>query len=126
MSFSDGSAADMFFDHARVPFHRGKLVGANAECIERSTLCGDEVHLQLHIAGTRVTSAWYMGRGCIVSQASASMLCQNIDGRSLDAVSLLTEKDALEMIVITVSPVRRICALLAFRALRQILAVRAS
>lgn len=122
MADAEDDPAETLLDHAKSPFHRGILSGANCSHVERNPTCGDEVHLQLRIDGSRVAAAWFQGRGCIVSQAGASMLCEQIDGRSVDEVGGLTDEDVVRWIGIPLNPIRRNCGLLAFRALQQALA----
>lgn len=113
-------------DHAKSPYHRGSLADASHGHVERSLLCGDEVQLQLRIDGPTVSAAWFQGRGCLVSQAAASILCSQIDGGPLVEAAQATEQDMLDWIGIPLSPSRRVCGLLAFRALQHILSVSAS
>lgn len=108
-------------DHGKSPFHYGSLADASNTHVERSLVCGDEVHLQLRIEGPTVAAAWFLGRGCLVSQAAASILCARIDNRPLADVVRVTEEDVVGWIGVPLSPVRRNCGLLAFRALRRIL-----
>ncbi|KAA5532020.1 iron-sulfur cluster assembly scaffold protein [Roseiconus nitratireducens] len=62
-----------------------------------------------------------MGNGCVISQAAASMLCQQVDGMSLEKARLLTPKDMLDLLGCQISPLRQQCALLGLEALRALL-----
>ena len=61
-------------DHFRIPRHRGRLGRPTCAGAARNPLCGDEVRLEFAVAGGRVTEARFEGRGCLVRQASASVL----------------------------------------------------
>lgn len=123
MSHSPDGTADHFLDQRASPFHRGILPNASHSTVERSRTCGDEVHLQLRLDSSIVTTAWFNGRGCFVSQAAASILCERIDGQPIQAAMELTDQEVLSWIGIPLSPTRRSCALLAFRGLQRILAL---
>ena len=115
-----------FLDCARWPYHRGQLADATDVHIVRHPTCGDHVCLQLRIDGSgehaRVGEAWFDGRGCLVSQAAASMLCETIEGRRLADLRQLTAHDFLATLGTPLTPARRGCALLGWQALRGILA----
>ena len=114
-------ASDELLEHGKSPFHRGTLADASHSHFQRSSSCGDEVQLQLRIDGPIVAAAWFQGRGCFLSQAAASVLCERIDSRPLAEVLRLTEQDVLGWIGVPLSPLRRNCGLLAFRTLRRVL-----
>jgi nitrogen fixation NifU-like protein len=76
-----GDQDSALWDHADSTDFRGTLAGATHESLAVNRLCGDEVHLQLRMDGTgRVEAARFMARGCRVSQAAASLLCECIEG----------------------------------------------
>src|SRR6476660_6059188 len=60
----------------------------------------------------------FSGRGCAVSQASASILTEMVEGKSLDEVKAITKDDLLDEIGIPVSPARLKCALLGLKVLK--------
>lgn len=124
MTLPHSELADLFMEHAKNPFHRGRNPLATRSFAARNPTCGDEIHLQLQVDGPAIISAWFEGKGCVVSQAAASMLCEELDGKPLDEVSQLSEESVLQGIGVSLSPVRRNCALLAFRALKHLLAIR--
>jgi nitrogen fixation NifU-like protein len=73
---------ELILDHYRRPRNKGALEGADAEAERRNPLCGDEIVLQLAFDGDLVREARFTGRGCSISQASASMLTQALRGRT--------------------------------------------
>ena len=73
--------------------------------------------LGINDAGT-VEEVAFTGRGCAISQASASMLTDEIKGKSLDEISHMGSKDVLDNLGIEISPARMKCAMLSLETLR--------
>ena len=113
---------EQLLEHARFPYHRGWLANASCHHREWNVGCGDEVEIYLSIHKAIVQAAWFTGKGCLVSQAAASMLCCAIDGQPLAEVRALQLSDMLGLIGVPLSPLRQNCGLLAFRALSKLLA----
>jgi nitrogen fixation NifU-like protein len=80
---------EIILDHYRNPRNRGSLEDPSLSGEGDNPLCGDEVKLDVAIEGDRVTGVRFLGRGCSISQASASMLTQAIKGLSLEEVEAL-------------------------------------
>jgi nitrogen fixation NifU-like protein len=81
---------ELILDHFRRPRNKGALESADAAAERRNPLCGDEIVLQLAFDGDVVREARFTGRGCSISQASASMLTQALRGRTrTEAAALL-------------------------------------
>jgi nitrogen fixation NifU-like protein len=64
----------------------------------------------------------FTGRGCAISQASASMLTDEIKGKPLDEVARITQTDVLDELGIDISPARLKCALLSLDTLQRAIA----
>ena len=73
---------ELILDHYRRPRNKGPLEAPDAAAERRNPLCGDEIVLQLAFDGDVVREARFTGRGCSISQASASMLTQALRGRT--------------------------------------------
>src|SRR5262249_39347258 len=82
-------------------------------------LCGDRIELFLNVADGRVTQVSFQGRGCAISQASASMLTEKIEGATLGDLRALKPADVLEMLGVEIGPARQRCALLSLRVLHE-------
>jgi nitrogen fixation NifU-like protein len=83
------------------------------------------VRLALRLDATgRIVEARFDGRGCVVSQAGAAILCTVIEGADVAMARALTPQRMLELVRVPLSPARRSCALLAHRCLQEILAAR--
>ncbi len=76
--------------HFEDPYNKGLLPVATCQHSARNPLCGDQVTLQLSIdEHGKIASAHFDGNGCAISQAGASMLCEKIEGMSIDDVELI-------------------------------------
>ncbi len=66
----------------------------------------------------RVKQALFSGHGCAISQASADLLMEKIQGKTLEEVKQLNKQDILDLLGIELSPVRLKCALLSLKVLK--------
>lgn len=105
-------------DHFRHPRHKGHLDAPDVHYHDVNPFCGDEITIELKLDGDRVQEAVFDGKGCAISQASASMLVDEIQGKTLDEVKALDKDDILEMLGIAIGPVRMKCALLSLKVLK--------
>jgi nitrogen fixation protein NifU and related proteins len=107
-------------DHYEDPYHKGPCAGCTHACQDRNPLCGDVVKLELLIDNAgHVSEAWFNGQGCCISQASASMLTETIEGKSVNELKQFTANDMLELFGAKLTPNRQKCCLLAWRVLQQ-------
>jgi nitrogen fixation NifU-like protein len=113
--------SDHILDHYECPYHKGKLAGASCSHSDRNPICGDQVTLQLRLDGDKVTECFFDGKGCAISQAAASMLCEAVEGKSLEELRRLQAKDMLSLIKVPLTASRQKCGLLAFKVLKTLL-----
>ena len=73
---------EMILDHYRRPRNKGTLENPDASAEMRNPLCGDEIDLQVTFSGDALDDLRFRGRGCSISQASASMMTQIVKGKS--------------------------------------------
>jgi nitrogen fixation NifU-like protein len=109
-------------DHAMNPRNRGKLDSANFSYEDAGSVCGDEVRIDVRVTDDHIAAVAFSGRGCAVSQASASVLTELILHMSIADVRALTEDDLLTAIGVPLGPSRLECALLPLTVLRVIAA----
>ncbi|MBA2682303.1 MAG: SUF system NifU family Fe-S cluster assembly protein [Ktedonobacteraceae bacterium] len=114
---------EYILDHYRDPRNYGKLEKPDVHSEDSNPLCGDQLGMDLQIEGDRVTAVRFQGRGCAISQATASMLSEMIEGKTVDEVSSLGKNDVLEALGIPISPARTKCAFLSLRVLHRGLAM---
>jgi nitrogen fixation NifU-like protein len=97
MSVSDRSAEiaalyqELILDHYRRPRNKGELAGATTSVTMKNPLCGDEVALHVLLDGDKVSDLRFSGRGCSISQASASMMTQLVKGKSAMEIGQLRD-----------------------------------
>ena len=110
---------DYILDHYRNPRNFGHLEKPDVTAEDLNPLCGDTIHVELNVddAG-RVSDVRFSGKGCAISQASASMLTESIKGMQLEDVAKLSKEAVLENVGIGISPTRMKCAMLGLRVLR--------
>lgn len=83
---------EMILDHYRRPRNKGELEGADASVALRHPGCADEIEVQLAFDGERVSDVKFLGHGCSISQASASMMTEAVKNRSASYVEQLYSK----------------------------------
>jgi nitrogen fixation NifU-like protein len=75
---------EVILDHYRKPRNRGALSEATHRLEGMNPVCGDEIYLDVRLANGRIADLAFRGQGCSISQASASMLTQQIKGRTIE------------------------------------------
>lgn len=118
---------DYILEHYRHPHNFGTLEHPDAVYEGSNPLCGDRITLMLELGhdGT-ISDVAFTGRGCAISQASASLLTDRIRGKSLADVVGIDADDVLEELGIEISPARMKCALLSLDTLQHALEGRAA
>jgi nitrogen fixation NifU-like protein len=106
-------------DHYRHPRNQGTLDDADISCEMDNPVCGDAVRLDVRLKDGRVSEARFSGRGCVISMASASMLTEEILGKTVEELRALQDEDVFNMMGITLGPVRAKCGLLSLRVLQE-------
>jgi nitrogen fixation NifU-like protein len=109
---------DFILDHYRNPRNFGHLASATATAEDINPLCGDEIRIELDVKDGVVGDVRFSGKGCAISQASASMLTEEIKGMKLEDVAKLSKEVVLENVGIGISPTRMKCATLGLRVLK--------
>ena len=107
-------------DHSQHPHNVGALAKCTIQHREFNPRCGDDIEFFL-VTDERgiVTKTSFVGKGCAISQASASMLSDVLVGKSLSEIAAMGQKDILEMLGIAVGPSRLKCALLSLKAVQK-------
>lgn len=106
-------------DHYRYPRNTGTLENATHSHEENNPLCGDVIRIDLHVNQDNIIDrVAFKGRGCAISQASASMLTEMLEGKSLDEAKQIGKEEILEALGIDIGPVRMKCALLSLKVLK--------
>ena len=126
---------EIILDHFRNPRHKHAVEPADRSVEANNPLCGDEIDLSLRIGAGGIEAIGFEGRGCSISQASASMLCEAVTGMDIRGATSLAERframlqggdsadlgDLEALQGVRAYPVRIKCATLAWSALLQAL-----
>lgn len=115
---------DRVLDHYRNPRNVGVADPADVDGRVDNPLCGDEIRFTATVRDGRLAEARFEGRGCAISQASASLLTERARGLTLAEAQALGQEEVVALLGVPVSPVRLKCAMLALDALKAGLAAR--
>lgn len=136
---------EIILDHYRRPRNKGALEAPDEQVQIRNPLCGDEVELAVKFEGDTVADVRFTGKGCSISQASASMMTQAVKGKSREEAAALFQQfhklvhgespasgapadkslgELRAMAGVSRFPARMRCALLAWGALHEVLGRR--
>lgn len=83
---------ELILDHYRRPRNKGTLEPATHTVSLNNPLCGDEIDLQLRVDGDVIKDARFIGRGCSISQAAASMMTQLLKDKSIPQALALADR----------------------------------
>lgn len=114
--------AENILDHYRNPHHAGVLKKPTIRVVEHNPLCGDVIQLDLQLSSRgAITDIAFHGSGCAISQASMSLLADELAGSAMAGISRWTPQRIVAMLGIPISPARMKCALLSAGAATQAL-----
>ena len=115
----DALYREQILDHYKHPHNFGELDDADLEFEDTNPLCGDELRVQLRTDDEgRIEDVRFSGQGCAISQASASMVSDEIKGMTPDELLRLDKSFVLELLGIDISATRMKCALLSLKVLK--------
>jgi len=110
---------EYILDHYRNPRNFGHLDAPDASAEDLNPLCGDKIRMELSVDGEgRVADVRFSGKGCAISQASASMLTESIKGQKLEDIARMKMDVVVENVGIGISPTRMKCATLGLKVLK--------
>jgi nitrogen fixation NifU-like protein len=106
---------ERILDHYKNPRNYGEIEGADFSHRGENPMCGDEIRMdvQLDDDGDTIAAVSFEGDGCAISQASASILTQELHGMSLAELREMDRDDVIDMLGVDISPMRVKCAVLA-------------
>ena len=112
---------ELILDHFKNPRNYGTLEDADVSYEEGVPSCGDLVHLDVKLRDGKIAAVMFSGKGCAISQASASILTEKVTGMDVSEIMSLKDEEVLESLGLTVSPTRFKCALLGLKVLKKAL-----
>jgi len=111
---------ELILDYYRNPRNFGKLDPHDIDAKDSNPLCGDEVEMQVKVSpDKKIEEIKFVGKGCAISQASASMLTEMAKGKPLEWVKGLSRDDIQKMLgTPDLGPARIKCAMLSVKVLK--------
>ncbi len=101
------------------PLNYGEVTNPDFSYEEDNPLCGDVIRIDVRLdEHHRVKDIAWRGEGCAISQAAASLLTEEIKGKSLDELKAFTSEELLELVGVPLSMARVKCALLSLKVLK--------
>jgi nitrogen fixation NifU-like protein len=115
MSMGSDMYRERILDHYKNPRNYGEIKDADFSHRGENPMCGDEIRMdvQLDDDGDTISAVSFEGDGCAISQASASILTQELHGMSLAELREMDRDDVIDMLGVDISPMRVKCAVLA-------------
>ena len=114
----DELGMERLLDHYQDPRNYGHLDDPDIVYEEGNPSCGDQLRFELKLTDNRISEVRFSGKGCAISQASASMLTERIKGQTLEEVKTIDKDEVLEMLGLEISPMRLKCALLPLKIVK--------
>jgi nitrogen fixation NifU-like protein len=116
----DNLYRDFILEHYRNPHNQGVLDPHDLHAADSNPTCGDELSMTLRLDAGRehIADVAFEGRGCAISQASASILTDTLRGMSLDEVQAISPQSVLDELGVPIGPARLKCALLGYKVLQ--------
>jgi nitrogen fixation NifU-like protein len=107
-------------DHYENPHNCGTINNPTMEFRDLNPLCGDEVCIQARLDSEgHLAEICFDGKGCVISLASASMLMEEVEGKSLEEVKKMDRQTMLDLLGIPLTTMRVKCAMLPLRTLEK-------
>ena len=116
----DNLYRDFILEHYRNPHNQGVLEAHDLQFADSNPTCGDELSMTLRLddATQRVADVAFTGRGCAISQASASILTDELRGMTVDELRAIDPRDVVENLGVPIGPARLKCALLSYKVVQ--------
>jgi nitrogen fixation protein NifU and related proteins len=129
---------EVILDHYKNPRNKRELPDAELHCTANNPLCGDEITVYAHVGDGAVAEITFQGAGCSISQSSASMMTEAVQGKTVDEALGLTAQfrrmmageaepeestfgDLVALKGVVKYPIRIKCAVLAWDVLQEAL-----
>ena len=109
---------EYLMDYYQNPRNHGTIDNPTISYEEGNPSCGDVIRIDLIVKNGKIEVIKFSGKGCVISQASASILTEMIKGKTVEEVKKIGKEQMLEAIGISISPMRLKCASLSLKVLK--------
>jgi len=113
MSMGSDMYRQQILDHYKNPRNYGEIEDPTYTHVGENPMCGDEIAVDVVLDDGEIQQVAFRGDGCAISQASASMLSEQLTGASVEELVEMDRDDVIEMLGVDISPMRVKCAVLA-------------
>jgi nitrogen fixation protein NifU and related proteins len=110
--------ADNILDHFKSPRNAGELPDADCDHEEFNHECGDSLHLWIKLEDGHITKVGWTGTGCAISQASMSILSEELEGKTEEDIQKLSKDDIYDLLGVPIGPRRFKCALMSLHTVK--------
>jgi nitrogen fixation protein NifU and related proteins len=114
----DALYREYILDHYKNPRNFGELDERDAEFHDLNPLCGDELGVHVKLEEGKVADLRFHGRGCAISQAAASIISDELKGKTVAEIAALDRHFVVEELGIDLSPTRLKCGLLSLKVVQ--------
>ena len=108
--------SEILDEHFRTPRNFGRIPEHDVEIIETNPTCGDTIVLDTKFKGEILVDIKYITRGCSISTAAASILSENLMGKTRDEIEHTSKEEVLANLGLKLGPARERCALISYDA----------
>jgi len=111
---------EYILEHYKYPHNKGVLDNATISHEETNYLCGDRIRIDILVEDGTIHDIRFSGEGCAISIASASILTDEVKGKSVENAKAFSKEELLDLIGIPLdkNPARLKCALLSLKTLK--------
>ena len=110
---------EILMDHYQNPRNRGHIDNPDFSTAQYNPSCGDSVSFEAVIENDKLAKLTFDGKGCVISQATASIFTEYVVGKHIDDILKLEKEDIQGIIGMDLGPTRIKCALLSLMALKE-------
>ena len=112
---------ERILQHAAHPHNFGRLPSATKKILLDNPLCGDKIQMEVEVINDVVVRAMFTGKGCAISKASASLLTDAAQGKTISELRKWDKVSMIKMLGVELGPNRLKCALLPLEALQRLI-----
>ncbi len=109
---------EQIIDHYQHPHNHGTIENPDITFEDSNPLCGDKIRVDMRVKDGVIEDIKFSGKGCAISQASASMLTDEIIGKPIEEIKKLDKQTILDLLGIPLGPTRIKCALLSLKVVK--------